>query len=92
MIPFKNLINDSYCRDSSIKIRSQLEIKRKKGDFIGSFAAYGYKKAENNKNKLEIDEYAAQVVRDIFKWKLEGMSQQGIANVLMNGHPVPYGI
>ena len=40
MIPFKNLINDSYCRDSSIKIRSQLEIKRKKGDFIGSFAAY----------------------------------------------------
>ncbi|NLK70337.1 MAG: recombinase family protein, partial [Clostridiales bacterium] len=82
MIPFKNLINDSYCRDSSIKIRSQLEIKRKKGDFIGSFAAYGYKKAENNKNKLEIDEYAAQVVRDIFKWKLEGMSQQGIANRL----------
>ncbi|TCX53572.1 recombinase family protein [Dehalobacter sp. 14DCB1] len=79
MIPFKNLINDSYCRDSSIKIRSQLEIKRKKGDFIGSFAAYGYKKAENEKHKLAIDEYAAQVVRDIFKWKLEGMSQQGIA-------------
>ena len=82
MIPFKNLINDSYCRDSSIKIRSQLEIKRKKGDFIGSFAAFGYKKTENDKNKLEIDEYAAQVVRDIFKWKLDGMSQQGIANRL----------
>lgn len=82
MIPFKNLINDSYCRDSSIKIRSQLEIKRKKGDFIGSFAAYGYKKAENDKNRLEIDEYAAQVICDIFKWKLEGMSQQGIANRL----------
>lgn len=82
MIPFKNLINDSYCRDSSIKIRSQLEIKRKKGDFIGSFAAFGYKKAGNDKNKLEIDEYAAQVICDIFKWKLEGMSQQGIANRL----------
>ncbi|MCM1988841.1 recombinase family protein [Oceanirhabdus seepicola] len=82
MIPFKNLINDSYCRDSSIKIRSQLEVKRKKGDFIGSFAAYGYKKSENNKNKLEIDEYAASIIRDIFKWKLEGMSQQGIANRL----------
>ncbi|MEA5009063.1 recombinase family protein [Clostridium tyrobutyricum] len=82
MIPFKNLINDSYCRDSSIKIRSQLEVKRKKGDFIGSFAAYGYKKSGQNKNKLEIDEYAASIVRDIFKWKLEGMSQQGIANKL----------
>ena len=82
MIPFKNLINDSYCRDSSIKIRSQLEIKRKKGDFIGSFAAYGYRKAENEKHKLVIDEYAADIVRDIFKWKLEGMSQQGIATRL----------
>ncbi|KJS20443.1 MAG: recombinase [Clostridiaceae bacterium BRH_c20a] len=82
MIPFKNLINDSYCRDSSIKIRSQLEIKRKKGDFIGSFAAYGYRKAENEKHKLVIDEYAGDIVRDIFKWKLEGMSQQGIATRL----------
>ena len=82
LIPFKNLINDSYCRDSSIKIRSQLEIKRKKGDFIGSFASYGYKKSKNDKHKLEIDEYAAQIVRDIFKWKLEGMSHQGIGNRL----------
>lgn len=30
IIPFKNLINDAYCRDISIKIRSNLEIKRKK--------------------------------------------------------------
>ena len=28
IIPFKNLINDAYCRDISIKIRSNLEIKR----------------------------------------------------------------
>lgn len=42
LIPFKNLINDAFCRDISIKVRSQLEIKRKKGDFIGSFAVYGY--------------------------------------------------
>lgn len=82
IIPFKNLINDSYCRDSSIKIRSQLEVKRKKGDFIGAFAAYGYRKSEFCKNKLVIDDFAASVVRDIFKWKIEGMSQQGIANKL----------
>ena len=29
VIPFKNLINDAYCKDISVKIRSQLEIKRK---------------------------------------------------------------
>ena len=39
VIPFKNLINDAYCRDISIKIRSQLDVKRKNGKIIGSFAA-----------------------------------------------------
>ena len=38
IVPFKNLINDAYCRDISVKIRSQLDIKRKMGDFIGAFA------------------------------------------------------
>ena len=44
ILPFKNLINDAYCRDISAKIRSQLDVKRKMGKFIGSFAAYGYRK------------------------------------------------
>lgn len=82
IIPFKNLINDAYCRDISIKIRSQLEVKRKKGDFIGSFAVYGYLKSKENRNKLVVDPYASSIVNDIFKWKIEGMSQQGIADRL----------
>lgn len=82
IIPFKNLINEAYCRDISVKIRSQLEIKRKNGQFIGSFATYGYLKDEQNKNKLVVDEYAADIVRDIFKWKLEGVSPQDIADAL----------
>jgi len=82
IVPFKNLINDAYCRDISIKIRSQLEIKRKKGDFIGSFAVYGYLKDEKNRNQLVPDEFAADIVRTIFKWKIDGHSHQGIANKL----------
>ena len=82
LIPFKNLINDAYCRDISIKVRSQLEIKRKKGDFIGSFAVYGYLKDPSDRHKLIVDDYAAAVVRDIFRWKLEGASQQRIADRL----------
>ena len=84
MIPFKNLINEAYCRDISVKIRSQLEIKRKRGEYLGSFAAYGYMKSETDKNQLVIDEYAADVVRDIFKWKLEGASPKAIADRLNN--------
>lgn len=82
LIPFKNLINDAFCRDISIKVRSQLEIKRKKGDFIGSFAVYGYQKSPEDRHKLVVDDYAAGVVRDIFRWKLEGASQQRIADRL----------
>lgn len=82
IIPFKNLINDAYCRDISIKIRSSFAMKQKKGDFIGAFATYGYLKSEENKNQLVVDEYAANVVRDIFRYKLEGYSQDKIAQRL----------
>lgn len=85
IVPFKNLINEAYCRDISVKIRSQLEIKRKRGQFIGAFAVYGYMKDESDKNRLVVDEYAADIVRDIFKWKLEGVSPQDIAVRLNSG-------
>ena len=82
IIPFKNLINDAYCRDISIKVRSQLDTKRKKGKFIGSFPGYGYKKDPADKNHLIIDDKAAEVVKQIFNWRLEGYSQGRIAKKL----------
>lgn len=82
IVPFKNLINEAYCRDISVKIRSQLEIKRKNGQFLGSFAAYGYFKDPQDKNRLVVDEYAAGVVQQIFAWKVKGVSPQDIADRL----------
>jgi DNA invertase Pin-like site-specific DNA recombinase len=82
IVPFKNMVNDAYCADISMKVRSHLEIKRKRGDFVGAFATYGYMKDQSDHNKLVIDSFAADVVRDIFKWKLEGMSAQAIAERL----------
>ena len=82
IVPFKNLINDAYCRDISIKIRSQLDVKRKNGQFIGSFAGYGYQKDPENKNHLIIDAYAADIVRYIFNLKMDGYSSQRIAEKL----------
>lgn len=81
IIPFKNLINDAYCRDISIKIRSHLEVKRKRGEFIGAFAVYGYMRGKD-KNKLIVDPYAAEIVKEIFGMKMDGMSQQAIADEL----------
>ena len=82
IIPFKNLINDAYCKDISVKIRSQLEIKRKKGEFIGAFAVYGYLKDKEDHNKLVIDECASEVVHLIYRLKIQGMSQGRIADRL----------
>ena len=82
MLPFKNLVNEAYCKDSSIKIRSQLEVKRRRGDFTGAFAPYGYQKDPDQKNHLVPDSFAADVVRDIYHWKLAGVSAADIADRL----------
>ena len=74
IIPFKNLINDAYCKDISVKIRTQLEIKRKKGQYIGSVPVYGYMKDPEDHNHLIPDPEAAEVVRSIFQMKMQGMS------------------
>lgn len=59
VLPVKNFINDSYCRDISTKVKSQLAVKYKNGECIAAFAAYGYRKSDTDKNRLVIDEYAA---------------------------------
>ncbi len=88
IVPFKNIINDEYCRDISAKVRASLDLKRRQGKFIGSFAAYGYRKDPDNHSHLLVDEDAAAVVRDIFGWFLSGMSILGIAKRL-NAQGVP---
>ena len=89
-IPFKHLLNEQYLRDISIKIRSNLNVKRKNGDFVLNKLPYGYRRDESNKHKLVIDERAAKTVQDIFNMKIQGMSQQKIADCLNDiGEPAP---
>ena len=82
MIPFKNLMNEAYARDVSIKTRSVLATKRNAGEFIGPFVPYGYKRDATDRHTLVIDQYAAGVVRDIFSWRIDGMSPGKIAEKL----------
>lgn len=88
IVPFKNIMNDEYCRDISMKVRSALDAKRKQGKFIGSFAAYGYEKDKSDHNKLVIDEEAAATVRGIYEKFLSGHSILSIAREL-NAQGVP---
>ena len=78
VLSLKNLVNDLYAKDISQKISSAIAVKQKNGEYIGSFAPYGYRKSPEDKHKLVIDEEVAPVIRDIFQWRAEG---QGIAQV-----------
>lgn len=82
VVPFKNILNDEYARDISNKVRASLDLKRRQGKFIGSFASYGYRKDPNDHSRLLIDEVAAAIVRDIFNWFIGGTSVLGIAKRL----------
>lgn len=82
LIPVKNLMNETYCRDLSHKLRRQFAVQRRNGEFLGAFASYGYCKSPDDKHKLIIDEFAAEVVRGIFLSKLQGYSPAVIANTL----------
>ena len=64
-----------YCRDISMRVRSHLDVKRKEGQFIGSFAGYGYQKDPKDKNHLIIDEYAAGIVQEIVSHSIQPVSQ-----------------
>lgn len=88
IIPFKNLINDSYCRELSNKLRNQFRVQRENGEFIANFAFYGYMRSPEDKHKLIVDDAAAEVVKLIFAKKMEGYSCQRIAEYL-NRYGVP---
>ena len=78
-----NMINESYAIDASKKVREQAARDRKAGKFIGDKAPYGYKKSPEDCHKLIVDEEAANVVKQIFQWVLEGTSYDKIA-ILLN--------
>lgn len=81
-VSVKNIMNEAYCRDISVKTRTALDVKRRNGDFVGAFTVYGYMKSEENKNLLVPDPYASRVVKNIFQMRLEGSSALRIANEL----------
>ena len=106
-VSIKNIMNEEYSRDISVKTRSALDIKRRNGDFVGAFTVYGYLKTGANKDVcavspecgtdaaqpsetrdchkgLIVDTFAANVVRDIFRKRLDGYSANKIAEELNN--------
>ena len=86
---FNGLMNEMYLDELSGNVKATLGIKRKNGEFVGSFAPYGYLVDPENKNHLVIDEAAAPVVRRIFDMYINGAGYIAIANALNAEHISP---
>ncbi|MCR5146460.1 MAG: recombinase family protein, partial [Clostridia bacterium] len=74
--------NDYYSKQNSIKIRTVLNEKRKKGKFIGSQPSYGYMRDPEDKGHLLPDPETAPIVKKIFEWRASGIGPTYIANRL----------
>ena len=88
IVPITNVMNDQYCYQTSKKIRQVFDYKRRNGQYIGSFAPYGYIKNPKDKHQLIVDPEAAETVKLIFILFLQGTSKRAIA-LYLNEHGVP---
>jgi len=83
IVPIQNIINDDYCRQVSIKIRGVFNTKRRKGEYIGGFAPYGYLRDPEDTHRFVIDPEASEIVKKIYSWYVyDGFGKMGIAKKL----------
>ena len=87
MLHFRSLMNDYHLKDLSGKIKSVLHAKMRSGQYVAAYAPYGYRKSEEDRHRLVIDEEAAAVVRWMFELRRTGMAYGKIAGVL-NGEGI----
>ena len=86
----KNIVNDYYAKDISLKSGSALKAKRQRGEYIGSYAPHGYLKDPSNKNHLIINPETAPVIQQIYQWRAEGLGYGTITRMLNErGIPSP---
>ena len=80
--PFKNILNEMYAKDCSKKIKAVVRAKGNAGKHITSIPPLGYKKDPENKEKWIIDEKGAEIVKEIFKFCIQGYGPTQIARIL----------
>lgn len=83
IMPFKNILNEMYAKDTSKKVKSAIQSRMREGTYIGSKAPFGYLKDPDNKRRLIIDEKTKPIIELIYKLCLEGKGIQLISQELM---------
>ncbi len=79
----KNLVNDMYAKDFSVKAKQHLKQRRQEGSYVGGPPPYGYKAGWDKKiRKLAPDENTAGIVKHIFSLFIETGSYTAVADDL----------
>lgn len=82
MVNLKNLMNEAYSKDKSMRICSAFDAKRANGEFNVKYAPYGYLLTGDKKQPYEIDPETAPIVREIYQLREQGVSMISIARKL----------
>lgn len=72
IVPLQNLINDLYSKDISRKVETSKAMQMRAGTMKWSSVPYGYIKNEEHTNIIP-DPLRADIVRQIFQWKYDGV-------------------
>ncbi len=82
-VTLKNIVNDMYAKDISVKIKTSKHNRARNGYFIGSVPPFGYRVVKLKEGqKLEVDENISFIVKEMFKLSLEGKSQYDVTKYL----------
>ncbi|MBQ9906115.1 MAG: recombinase family protein [Oscillospiraceae bacterium] len=79
---FTSAYNEMYVKDISSKIRRTLAYKREQGQFVGSFAPYGYRIDPDDRHHLIADPETVPVVQMIFDLYVQGEGYRHIVQRL----------
>ena len=80
------LVNEWYLDDLSANIKSAFKVKRRRGDYMATYALYGFIKDPNSKGGMAEDPEAASVVRLVFELYFEGYGYTAVVEYLNDHH------
>ena len=83
-VPFLNLMNEWYLRDTSRKIKASKRSIGLSGVHLSAQPLYGYEKDPEDKHKWIVDEEAASIVKRMFRLVIEGNGPSQIATIFRN--------
>jgi site-specific DNA recombinase len=76
------LVNEWYSEDLSENVKAALYTKKKNGQYLGHWCAYGYKLDPNDRHKIVIDYEAAENVKKIYSLYAQGYGISAVAKIM----------